>query len=63
MDKKWKVVVHNLTEKQAKVFAEWYSGQGEQDADVWFEAQEIETPMTDDTKTSVKNKTVNIYTE
>jgi len=25
-----------LTRDQAKVFASWYSGQGEQDADFWF---------------------------
>lgn len=35
-----------LTKKQAEILAEWYEGQGEQDADVWFEENEVETPMT-----------------
>ena len=37
----------NLTKKQAKMLAEWYEGQGEQDADVWFDCNGVKTPMTD----------------
>lgn len=32
-----KLIIDGITENQAKVFAEWYEGQGEQDADFWFE--------------------------
>lgn len=40
--------IRNLTVEQARIFAEWYSGQGEQDAIVWFEeANDVETPMTE----------------
>lgn len=42
-----KVVLKGLTKKQAQIFAEWYAGQGEQDADVWFEEHGTETPMVD----------------
>lgn len=42
-----RVIFENLTKKQAKIFAEWYEGQGEQDADIWFECQNVNTPMTD----------------
>ena len=41
----------DLTVGQAKMLADWYEGQGEQDADVWFEVQGeeegIKTPYTD----------------
>ena len=38
----------NLTLAQAKTLAEWYEGQGEQDADIWFDENcEDPTPMTD----------------
>jgi hypothetical protein len=30
------------TKKQAQEFINWYSGQGEQDASVWFEARKAE---------------------
>ncbi|MCP5006634.1 MAG: hypothetical protein GY941_22235 [Planctomycetes bacterium] len=35
--------------KDAEEFVKWYSGQGEQDADIWMEEQEewIETSMYD----------------
>lgn len=42
-----RVIFEGLTLKQAEVFAEWYEGQGEQDAGVWFEDRDLETPMTD----------------
>lgn len=30
-------IFENLTPEQARVMAQWYSGQGEQNADDWFE--------------------------
>ena len=33
------VVVHGLTEAEAKEFVKWYEGQGEQDAAVWMECR------------------------
>ena len=45
-----KCIFDNLTKKQAKTLAEWYSGQGEQDADTWFDTCGIPTPMSDDIK-------------
>lgn len=30
------------TKEQAKAFIEWYEGQGEQDAQIWFEARVYE---------------------
>lgn len=38
----------NLTPTQAKTLAEWYGGQGEQDADIWFDINcEDRAPLTD----------------
>ena len=38
----------NLTPAQAKTLASWYEGQGEQDADFWFEENcEDPAPITD----------------
>jgi len=34
-------------EAHAREFIKWYCGQGEQDADVWFEAQDKDTPYRD----------------
>jgi hypothetical protein len=42
-----KVIFENLTKEQAKTLAEWYEGQGEQDAGVWFDIHNVPTPMTD----------------
>ncbi len=46
-----KCIFENLTMGQAKMLADWYEGQGEQDADVWFdvngEEKGIKTPYTD----------------
>lgn len=42
-----RVIFEGLTDKQAKTLAEWYEGQGEQDACVWFECNDVPTPMTD----------------
>lgn len=44
-DKTGKVVISNITVEQARQFASWYWEQGEQDADVWFEINEVPTPM------------------
>lgn len=30
------------TKAQAEAFADWYEGQGEQDADIWFEIHQSE---------------------
>lgn len=46
-EKNWSVTFTNLTEEQAKQFASWYGGQGEQDASVWFDIHEIKTPYVD----------------
>lgn len=37
-------IFENLTLEQAKTLADWYEGQGEQDADVWFDIQKVKTP-------------------
>lgn len=37
----------NLSPKQAQTLADWYEGQGEQDAGVWFEVHGVDVPMTD----------------
>lgn len=44
-----RVIFEGLTKEQAKTLAEWYEGQGEQDASNWFDCQEpqVETPYTD----------------
>jgi hypothetical protein len=42
-----RVIFTNLTDEQASELASWYSNQGEQDADVWFDIANVETPITD----------------
>ena len=42
-----KVIIEGLTKEQATTFAEWYEGQGEQDADAWFDNASVPTPITD----------------
>ena len=42
-----RVIMEGLSLEQAKVFAKWYEGQGEQDADYWFDEYNLKTPMTD----------------
>ena len=37
----------NLTVEQAKTLAEWFEGQGEQDADMWFDINCVPTPWSD----------------
>ncbi len=42
-----KVIIKGLTMAQAKTFVEWYEGQGEQDACVWFDENcEDPAPLT-----------------
>lgn len=40
-------IFDGLTIEQAKLLAEWFEGQGEQDCVEWFEANCIEPPITD----------------
>ncbi len=42
-----RVIFENLTKRQAKILSEWYEGQGEQDAQVWFDIHGCKTPITD----------------
>jgi len=42
-----KVVFENLTLEQAKTFASWFEGQGEQDCCVWFEENKVDAPLVD----------------
>lgn len=46
-NKKVKCTFENLTPKQAKILSEWYEGQGEQDANIWFDEHGVEVPYTD----------------
>lgn len=42
-----RLIIENITLKQAKALAHWYEGQGEQDADVWLEEQGCRAPLVD----------------
>ena len=44
-----KLIIDGLTPNQAKVLADWYDGQGEQDASIWFDynGNGDEAPMVD----------------
>lgn len=42
-----RVIFENLTDEQAITLAKWYEGQGEQDADTWFDINDVPTPYTD----------------
>ena len=42
-----KLIINNLTVDQARVFLDWYDGQGEQDAEAWFENKNISVPILD----------------
>jgi hypothetical protein len=42
-----KLIIEVPTLKQAETLARWYEGQGEQDASVWFDIHEVETPLAD----------------
>jgi len=40
MEKEYSLTIKGFkTPEQVKAFIEWYEGQGEQDAAIWFEAQ------------------------
>lgn len=41
-----KCVFINLSAEQAKVLADWFEGQGEQDCQVWFDDRGVPAPMT-----------------
>lgn len=38
-----RLIFENLSLEDAKMLAEWYEGQGEQDADVWFECYNVDS--------------------
>lgn len=40
--------------KDAEIFVQWYEGQGEQDAEIWFECNDSTAPMVDCNKAYVK---------
>lgn len=42
-----KLIIDGLTMKQAKTLADWFEGQGEQDACEWFDINDVPAPMTD----------------
>jgi hypothetical protein len=42
-----KVVIEGMDLEQAKEFAHWYEGSGEQGADLWFDCNGLKAPMTD----------------
>ncbi len=42
-----RLIFENLTKEQAIELAEWYEGQGEQDADEWFDCHGLYAPTTD----------------
>lgn len=42
-----RAVFENLTPAQAKELVNWYEGQGEQDAGIWFEINEVPVPYID----------------
>jgi len=46
-----KVTFDNLTPEQAQTFADWFSGQGEQDCSPWFDAREVEQPYSGKSET------------
>lgn len=40
-------IFDGLTIEQAKVLADWFEGQGEQDCVVWFDEEDVLPPLTD----------------
>lgn len=40
-------IFENLTPQQAKVLADWFEGQGEQDCCIWFDNEGVKSPLTD----------------
>lgn len=60
-----KLVIKGLTKKQAEILADWYDGQGEQDARIWFEETGEHVPLVDVARPGgcmkVKKKKVVLY--
>jgi hypothetical protein len=42
-----KLIFENISVEDAEILAKWYEGQGEQDADVWFEVKGKRAPLVD----------------
>lgn len=42
-----RLIFDGLTLERAKVLAEWYEGQGEQNAEFWFEIRDMVAPIAD----------------
>lgn len=42
-----RLIFEGISLKDAKIFANWYEGQGEQDAAIWFEDRDSHAPLTD----------------
>ena len=42
-----RLIFENLSLQDAKIFAEWYEGQGEQNADIWFDVNDSSAPLVD----------------
>jgi hypothetical protein len=42
-----RLVLDNLTKKQAEAFASYFEGQGEQDCEMWMEERGCKAPLTD----------------
>lgn len=40
-------IFENLTTEQALVLSSWFEGQGEQDADYWFDEADVPSILTD----------------
>ena len=53
----------DISLQQAKCFANWYSEQGEQDADVWFSESQLQVPLTKSVKVDKENNIVYIEVE
>ena len=62
------VTFEGLTEEEANEFAKWYCGQGEQNADIWFDvnlgqsAPKADVSRDDGYKDVDENGNVTIYT-
>ena len=41
-----RLIFNGLTDEQAREFANWFEGQGEQDISYWFENRDIPPPFT-----------------
>lgn len=42
-----RLIFENISLKDAKIFVDWYEGQGEQNADIWFEENGSTAPLVD----------------